>query len=44
MPASAVACAFTTTGNEIDLGRQGPTGSAEVNVKVIVPVKFAGGV
>ena len=38
MPASAVACAFTTTGNEIVLAGQGPAGSAEVNVKDIDPV------
>ncbi len=38
VPASAVACALTITGNEIVLAGQGPTGSAEVSVNVMVPV------
>jgi hypothetical protein len=38
VPASAVACALTTTGNETTLAGQGPTGSAEVSVNVMVPV------
>ena len=38
MPASAVACALTITGNVIVLAGQGPAGSAEVSVNVMVPV------